>query len=129
MRFLVIAAALVIIISGINQAQSVVALFLVSFFLAVIGTVPVLWMERKRIPSVAAVLIVVAAQGKKMLEWFQQKHGKPRNYLSVNDTMMKGRNIEIFEDLCPARSIEYGCMDTTTRSICAAGICEFSTFL
>lgn len=61
MRLLIIAAAIVVIIWGINQAQSVVVLFLVSFFLAVIGTVPVLWMERKGVPSVAAVLIVVAA--------------------------------------------------------------------
>jgi AI-2 transport protein TqsA len=60
-RLITIAAAFVIIIWGVNQAQSVVVLFLVSVFLAVIGTVPVLWMERKRIPSLAAVLIVVAA--------------------------------------------------------------------
>ena len=60
-RFLIIAATSVIIIWGIYQAQSVVVLFLVSGFLAVIGTVPVLWMERKGVPSVAAVLIVVAA--------------------------------------------------------------------
>ncbi|MFI5296304.1 MAG: AI-2E family transporter [Thermodesulfovibrionales bacterium] len=50
MRFLVIAAALVIIVWGINQAQSVPASFLVAVFLAVIGTPPVLWLERKRIP-------------------------------------------------------------------------------
>ena len=59
-RFLVIAAALVIILYGINQAQSVVVLFLVSFFLSVIGTVPVLWMERKGVPTFPAVLLVVA---------------------------------------------------------------------
>ncbi len=59
-RFLVIAAALVIIIGGINQAQSVLVSFLVAVFLAVIGTPPVLWLERKRIPSFVAVLIVVA---------------------------------------------------------------------
>ncbi|HEX9137352.1 MAG TPA: AI-2E family transporter, partial [Nitrospirota bacterium] len=59
-RFVVIAAALVIIIGGINQAQSVLVSFLVAVFLAVIGTPPVLWLERKRIPSVVAVLIVVA---------------------------------------------------------------------
>jgi AI-2 transport protein TqsA len=58
-RFLVIAAALVIIIGGINQAQSVLASFLVAVFLSVIGTPPVLWLERKRIPSVVAVLLVV----------------------------------------------------------------------
>lgn len=59
MRFFVIVATLVIIIRGINQAQSVLASFLVAVFLAVIGTPPVLWIERKRIPSVVAVLLVV----------------------------------------------------------------------
>jgi len=59
-RFLIIAAALIVIIYGINQAQSVVALFLVSVFLALLGTPPVLWLERKRIPSFLAVMIVMA---------------------------------------------------------------------
>ena len=58
-RFLVIAAALVIIIGGINQAQSILVSFLLAVFLAMLGTPPVLWLERKRIPSVVAVLIVV----------------------------------------------------------------------
>jgi AI-2 transport protein TqsA len=57
---LVIPAALVIIIYGINQAQSVVALFLVSVFLALLGTPPVLWVERKRVPSFLAVMLVIA---------------------------------------------------------------------
>jgi predicted PurR-regulated permease PerM len=59
-RFLVAAAALVIIIGGINQAQSVLVSFLVAVFFAIIGTPPVLWLERKLIPSVVAVLLVVA---------------------------------------------------------------------
>lgn len=59
-RLLISAAALVIIMYGINQAQSVVGLFLVSIFLALIGTPPVLWLERKRVPSFAAVMIVMA---------------------------------------------------------------------
>ncbi|HEX9614530.1 MAG TPA: AI-2E family transporter [Bacteroidota bacterium] len=60
MRFLVIAAAIVIILYGVNQAQSFMALFLVSVFLALIGTPPVLWLERKRVPSFLAVMIVMA---------------------------------------------------------------------
>jgi AI-2 transport protein TqsA len=59
-RLIIIAAALVIIIYGINQAQSVAALFLVSAFLALIGTPPVLWLERKHVPSAVAVMIVMA---------------------------------------------------------------------
>lgn len=59
-RFLAIAAALVIIIYGVNQAQSMIALFLVSMFLALIATPPVLLLERKRVPSFLAVMIVIA---------------------------------------------------------------------
>jgi AI-2 transport protein TqsA len=58
-RFLFISAALVIIIWGINQAQSVLVSFLVAVFLVLLGTPPVLWLERKRLPSVVAVAIVV----------------------------------------------------------------------
>ena len=59
-RILLVAAALVIIIVGINQAQSVLASFLAAIFLAMLGTPPVLWLERKRVPSMAAVLLVMA---------------------------------------------------------------------
>jgi AI-2 transport protein TqsA len=57
---LVVTAALVIIVMGINQAQSVLVLLLVSVFLAVLGTPPVMWLRNKRVPNAAAVLIVVA---------------------------------------------------------------------
>jgi len=59
-RFLLIAAALIIIIWGLNQAQSALVSSLVSVFLALLGTPLVLWLERKHVPSVAAVLLVVA---------------------------------------------------------------------
>jgi predicted PurR-regulated permease PerM len=59
-RLLIMAAAFVIIIYGINQAQSVVSLFLVSVFLTLIGTPPVLWLERKRVPTFISVMIVMA---------------------------------------------------------------------
>jgi len=58
-RFLIIAATLVIITEGINQAQSVLVSLLVAIFLAMLGTPPVLWLERKRIPTVVAALLVV----------------------------------------------------------------------
>ena len=59
MSFLVGAAACIIILAGINLAQSVVVLFLVSFFLALLGTPPLLWLKEKHIPSGFAVLIVM----------------------------------------------------------------------
>jgi AI-2 transport protein TqsA len=59
-RILVSIAALVIIIAGINLAQSVVVLFLVSVFLALLGTPSVIWLKEKRVPSGIAVLIVMA---------------------------------------------------------------------
>lgn len=59
-RILISVAALVIIIAGVSLAQSIVVLFLISFFLALLGTPPVLWLKEKNIPSVFAVLIVMA---------------------------------------------------------------------
>jgi AI-2 transport protein TqsA len=58
-RLLVIVAALAIITGGIHQAQSVLVSFLVAVFLAAIGTPSVLWLEKKGIPYVVAVLLVV----------------------------------------------------------------------
>jgi AI-2 transport protein TqsA len=58
---LIIAATVVVLLWGIYQAQSVLVLFLVSVFLAFIGRVPVVWMERHRVPSVLAVLVVMGA--------------------------------------------------------------------
>lgn len=60
LRVLNAVAALVIIIAGINIAQSVVLLFLVSIFLAILGTPPVNWLKRRHIPSGLSVAIVMA---------------------------------------------------------------------
>ncbi len=60
MRVLFGLAATVIIIAGIYLAQSVVVLFLLSFFLALLGTPLVLWLKKKRVPSSIAVLVVMA---------------------------------------------------------------------
>ena len=57
---LVSVAALVVIIAGIYLAQSVVVLFLVAMFLAILGAPPLLWLKAKRIPSGLAVTIVMA---------------------------------------------------------------------
>lgn len=59
-KYIISAAALVIIITGIYLAQSVVVLILISIFLALLGTPPVLWLKAKRIPSVIAVIIVMS---------------------------------------------------------------------
>ena len=58
-RILVSAAAFVIIIAGIYLAQSVVVLLLVSVFLALLGTTPLLWLKEKHVTSALAVLIVM----------------------------------------------------------------------
>jgi AI-2 transport protein TqsA len=60
MYILISVAALVIIIAGINLAQSVVVLFLVSIFFAILGIPAVIWLKEKHMPSGFAVLIVMA---------------------------------------------------------------------
>jgi len=59
-RLLVSAAALVIIGGGIYQAQAVLVSLLVSIFLAILATPPIHWLERRGVPTIAAVLLVLA---------------------------------------------------------------------
>ncbi len=59
-RILVIIGMIAIISISIKQAQATLEWLLFTIFLAVIGTPPVLWLERNRIPYVVAVLLVVA---------------------------------------------------------------------
>ena len=59
-RLLFVAASLVIIIWGINQARSALVSSLVAIFLSVLGTPAVQWLEGKRLPHVLAVLLVLA---------------------------------------------------------------------
>jgi predicted PurR-regulated permease PerM len=59
-NILITGAAIVIIIMGIIQAQSVLVLLLISVFLAVLGTPAVVWLRAKHVPNALAVLIVLA---------------------------------------------------------------------
>jgi predicted PurR-regulated permease PerM len=59
MRILIILGMLAIISIGIKQAQATLEWLLFAVFLAILGTPQVLWLERKRIPYVVAVLLVV----------------------------------------------------------------------
>jgi len=60
-RFLVAVAAFVIVIAGMRAAESILVPFLLSAFLAIICAPPLFWLQRKRVPTVLAVLIVIAA--------------------------------------------------------------------
>jgi AI-2 transport protein TqsA len=59
-RILIIIGMLAIISICIKQAQGTLAWLLFAVFLAIIGTPPVLWLERKRIPYVVSVFLIVA---------------------------------------------------------------------
>ncbi|MDP2877158.1 MAG: AI-2E family transporter, partial [Holophaga sp.] len=59
-RQIVLVAAIVVIVWGISLAQSVLVTLFVSIFLAMLATPSVLWLQRKRIPNLASVLLVVA---------------------------------------------------------------------
>jgi predicted PurR-regulated permease PerM len=60
-RLLLLAAAGVVVVWGVHLAQEVLVFFLVAAFFAMLGTPPVLWLERKGVPSAGAVLIVVGS--------------------------------------------------------------------
>jgi AI-2 transport protein TqsA len=59
--FLVSTAALVIVVAGMRAAQPILIPFLLSIFIAVISAPPLFWLQRKRIPTAIALLIVISA--------------------------------------------------------------------
>jgi predicted PurR-regulated permease PerM len=59
-RILIIIGMFAIISISVKQAQATFEWLLFAVFLAILGTPQVLWLERKRIPHVVAVLLVVA---------------------------------------------------------------------
>jgi predicted PurR-regulated permease PerM len=59
-RFLLGAAAFVIVVAGIKAASTIVIPFLVSLFLAVLCGPPVFWLSRKGLPQWLAMVVVVA---------------------------------------------------------------------
>jgi predicted PurR-regulated permease PerM len=60
-QVLLIAAGLVVVIAGMRAASALLQPFLVAAFLSLVGAPPVLWLRRKGLPSVLAVLLVVLA--------------------------------------------------------------------
>lgn len=59
-RFLVTAASFVIVVAGMRAAESLLVPFLIAVFIAVICLPPLSWLQRKRIPTILSMLIVVS---------------------------------------------------------------------
>lgn len=58
-RFLLTAAAFVIVVAGMRTAEPILVPLIVAAFLAIISTSPVFWLRQKGIPAPLAVLCVV----------------------------------------------------------------------
>ena len=52
-------AALIIIFAGVIYAKSIVTPFLLALFISIICAQPVTWLEKKRLPRWAALIIVI----------------------------------------------------------------------
>jgi predicted PurR-regulated permease PerM len=58
-RYLVGAAAIVVIIAGLRAAKPLMVPFLLSIFLSILCVPAVTWLTRKRVPRGLAVLLVI----------------------------------------------------------------------
>ncbi|HHL45400.1 MAG TPA: AI-2E family transporter [Gammaproteobacteria bacterium] len=61
LRILLTAAAVVIVIAGMKAAAPILVPFLLSGFIAIICAPPLFWLERKGLPTILALLVVIAA--------------------------------------------------------------------
>lgn len=59
-RFLFVAACFVVVVAGMRAAESLLVPFLLSLFIAVICTPPLMWLRKKGLPNWMAMLIVVS---------------------------------------------------------------------
>ncbi|WP_086930046.1 AI-2E family transporter [Agarilytica rhodophyticola] len=59
-RFLFVTASFVVVVAGMRAAESLLVPFLLSLFIAVICTPPLMWLQRKGIPNAFAMLIVIS---------------------------------------------------------------------
>jgi len=59
-KFVVYAAAFVVLIAGIRAAESILVPFLLSVFITIICSPAMAWMHRKGIPYLGAILIIIA---------------------------------------------------------------------
>ena len=57
-RVLNVIAALVIVIAGLKAAQAILIPFLFAIFLAILGSLPVTFLQRNRVPKLVAVAFV-----------------------------------------------------------------------
>ena len=56
---LLTAAAFVVVVAGMREAESIVVPFLLSIFIAIISAPPLFWLERRGLPRWLAMLIVI----------------------------------------------------------------------
>ncbi len=60
-RFLFVMACFIIVVAGMRAAESLLVPFLLSLFIAVICTPPLMWLKKKGLPNGLAMLVVIAA--------------------------------------------------------------------
>ncbi len=60
LRVLLIAAAFVIVVAGMQAAKDILVPFLLSIFVAVIAAPPLFWLTGKGVPKAAAMLLVIS---------------------------------------------------------------------
>ena len=64
---IVIIAALVVVIYGMQMMSVLLVPFLIAAFLALITVRPMLWLQAHRVPSILAALLIVTIMGNRPL--------------------------------------------------------------
>lgn len=59
-RFLLVTAAFIIVVAGMKEAEPLLVPFLLSLFIAVISSPPLVWLKNKGMPSGLAILTIIA---------------------------------------------------------------------
>lgn len=59
-RFLLISACFVVVVAGMKEAEQLLVPFLLSLFIAVISSPPLIWLKQRGVPNGLAILCIIA---------------------------------------------------------------------
>jgi predicted PurR-regulated permease PerM len=58
-NIMIIVAAIVVVIAGMSAAKTIIVPFLLAAFISIISSSPLFWLQKRRVPTVLALLIVM----------------------------------------------------------------------
>ncbi|MFP4159738.1 MAG: AI-2E family transporter [Desulfobacterales bacterium] len=99
-RFLIASACFVVIVAGMRSAAGILVPFLLSVFIAIISTPPLFWLQRKGVPKIVAIGVIMAvilALGTLLVQFLSGSVGQFTSKLPLYQTRLMNESVKLIE--------------------------------